>query len=421
MGAVTFSVWSLTIATGEAHVQEVFGLSPKAIGMGNAFTSIADDFSACYYNPAGLGQHAGHKLYIGYVLSQPRLKQYLFSSPDVPHAVETVSFRSMLFGAVVDLAKLFHTRNRRFVLGVAATAGDNFKAAWRIHDWNPEVPRFIRNGDYMNRAHVFSGIGYELLKDRLFVGAAINLWETINVERLEMTVELSGRIESKEADVNGDFDCAPIVGVLFRPYQWVSFACVYRGEMAQDDPTRLKASSVLGKITIPIELFMPLRDYFLPWNITCGGSVHPVDNLRLSCDATFYRWSDFSLPMWKGRYPQWNDTVVPRFGCDYRIIDTLTVRAGYYYEPTPVPDQSRTRSNYLDCTKHVISCGAGYTFEELPFIGRLPFRYPVALDAFFQYHVMEPRTQHKLETTGQDGWRIRGYQFSVGVGLSLCF
>ena len=36
-----------------------YGGSPKSIAMGQAFTGIADDFSAAYYNPAGLTQTKG--------------------------------------------------------------------------------------------------------------------------------------------------------------------------------------------------------------------------------------------------------------------------------------------------------------------------------------------------------------------------
>lgn len=417
----SIALWAHLAAAARANVQEVFGLSPKAIGMGNAFSSIADDFSACYYNPGGLAQHAHHRLYLGYAFSQPRLKQYLLSAPAAANATETVHFRSMLFGALVDLTRVFDTRGHNLVLGVAATAGDNFKAAWRIHDWNPEVPRFIRNGDYMNRAHVFSGIGAELIKGTLYVGAGINLWETINVENLAVTMDLSGRVLSKETDVNGDFDFAPIVGVLVKPYEWLSLAYVYRGQMAQDDPTHLNATSAIGALKIPIHLFMPIRDYFLPWNMTWGVSVRPLESLLLSFDGTLYHWSDFELPLWPGRYPSWVDTFVPRIGCELEVAQGLRLRTGYYYERSPVPDQRATASNHLDSSKHVVSVGAGYAVSELPGLGPLPLRYPVDVDVFFQYHIMEPRTQEKDPATGQQGWEIKGYQYSLGVGLSIGF
>jgi long-chain fatty acid transport protein len=417
----SFALWASLTTAARANVQEVFGLSPKAIGMGNAFTSVADDFSACYYNPAGLGRHRSHEFFLGYAFSQPRLKQYLLSKPEVRNAVEMVHFRSILFGTLVDLTRIVDTRGHGLVLGVAATAGDNFKAAWRIHDWNPQVPRFIRNGDAMNRAHVFSGVGAELIEGALYVGGGINLWETINVENLAVKMDLSGTVLSKEVDVNGDFDFAPIVGVLVKPFDWLSVAYAYRGQMAQDDPTHLNATSAIGALEIPIHLFMHFRDYFLPWNMTVGVSARPLESVLVSFDGTFYHWSDFDLPVWHGRYPPWDDTFVPRIGCELTVAQGLKLRTGYYYEPSPVPDQGKATSNYLDFTKHVVSLGAGYTFSELPGIGPLPLRYPVSVDAFFQYQIMEPRTQEKEPATGQEGWRIKGYQYSLGLGVSIGF
>ena len=73
-----FSFPSITLA----NVQEVSGLSSKATAMGNAFSAVADDFSAVYYNPAGLAQQDHHSLYMGYLVVLPRLKQFLMSDTE---------------------------------------------------------------------------------------------------------------------------------------------------------------------------------------------------------------------------------------------------------------------------------------------------------------------------------------------------
>ena len=38
----------------EANLFRTFGFGPRPIAMGGAFTAVADDFTACYYNPAGV-------------------------------------------------------------------------------------------------------------------------------------------------------------------------------------------------------------------------------------------------------------------------------------------------------------------------------------------------------------------------------
>ena len=48
-----------------------FGVSARSLGMGNAFTSVADDFSSVFWNPAGLGQ-------IGYSEISFNLSHFVF-------------------------------------------------------------------------------------------------------------------------------------------------------------------------------------------------------------------------------------------------------------------------------------------------------------------------------------------------------
>ena len=41
------------------QILDEYGASAKSIAMGQAFTAVANDFSAAYYNPAGLTQIKG--------------------------------------------------------------------------------------------------------------------------------------------------------------------------------------------------------------------------------------------------------------------------------------------------------------------------------------------------------------------------
>jgi long-subunit fatty acid transport protein len=264
-------------------------------------------------------------------------------------------------------------------------------------------------------------VGFELLRDVLYLGAGFNMWQSINVEEMAARIDLAGNLLSKETDVNGDFEIGAITGILFKPARWLSLAYTYRAEMAQDDPTLMKATIDLGRLAIPVQLTLPFRDYFLPWNMTGGLAIRPIEPLVVSVDVTFYHWSDFNLPMWKGRYNEWDDTIVPRLGIECMVWKDLFLRTGYYYEESPVPDQGDIRSNYLDLNKHVLSAGIGYSFTRLPLVGALPFRYPVCVDGFFQYQFMEDRTQRKDPSTVQEGWSIEGYQYALGMGITTGF
>ena len=73
-----FIIVSILLFTCQAHAQtgqflDDFGASPKSIGMGQAFTAVADDFSAAYYNPAGLSQiKNSFEFTLGYFYAKPK-------------------------------------------------------------------------------------------------------------------------------------------------------------------------------------------------------------------------------------------------------------------------------------------------------------------------------------------------------------
>jgi len=100
-----FGLLGILSSQASANVQEVFGMSPRAIGMGNAYSAVADDFSAAYYNPAGLAQIRHHQLFLGYLYGQPRLKQYLPGENGRMSLLNDQEFDAPIIGLTVDLSK----------------------------------------------------------------------------------------------------------------------------------------------------------------------------------------------------------------------------------------------------------------------------------------------------------------------------
>jgi len=310
-------------------------------------------------------------------------------------------FDAPIIGLTVDLSK-FIDIDRRINLGVFAAIGDNLQAAWRIHDWAPENPRFIRYGDNANRIHTVVGTGIEVIKNKLFAGASLNMWHDIGIPELNVRTDLRGNIYAKEIDIDANWEIAPIGGLLFVPMDWLKLSYTYRGEMQQKNPVRINTTADLipgasPGIELPINLRLMFIDYYLPQNHTWGLAIRPIDKLLVSFDLTWYKWSDFSIPSWhETPVRKWKDTYVPRVGAEYELYKNLFVRMGYWHEESPVPDQGDIPSNYLDNDKDVLSWGVGYVLEDL----RIPFtqakiKYPLLLDAFVQYQMMENRNQEK--------------------------
>ena len=53
---------------------DTYGICARAIALGGAFTAVAEDFSAAFYNPAGLAQIQENRAYREYVHTSPRIQ-----------------------------------------------------------------------------------------------------------------------------------------------------------------------------------------------------------------------------------------------------------------------------------------------------------------------------------------------------------
>ncbi|MFU8805044.1 MAG: OmpP1/FadL family transporter, partial [Bradymonadaceae bacterium] len=85
-----------------------------------------------------------------------------------------------------------------------------------------------------------------------------------------------------------------------------------------------------------------------------------------------------SIPMQSQTLPQqFQNTVSIRLGGDYRLHESWTLRGGYIFEPTAVPDEGASVFA-ADATKHVFAVGGTRRFDRL------------SLDALLSYvHMMD--------------------------------
>jgi len=82
-----FFIIAILLSPDRVHAQtglflDDFGASCKSIAVGQAFTAVADDFSAAYYNPAGLTQaESNFEVTLGYYYAKPMAKARMEYGP----------------------------------------------------------------------------------------------------------------------------------------------------------------------------------------------------------------------------------------------------------------------------------------------------------------------------------------------------
>lgn len=404
---------SVPAAPARADMASHFGLSPRAIGMGGAVSAVIDDYAAVYYNPGGLALSGSSGFTLGCFFATPRVRTREGNGP------ERLSFqnemRTGLVGYRQNLAGLFPERwGRNIVVGMALAYPDNFKTGTlvrtRLYD-EVQFPVFGRVPDMLVMS---GGLGVEVFPGRLMIGAGMRYAVTYDAQNITAAIRLpENEVSYEKIDVNADTEIQPIVGLVFRPWDPLRLAAVWRQGGA---PVHIvghgRGTAVLGPVSLPINLNMGFQDFFRPEEFAGSVAWSPFRRWLLAFEVTYARWSAYDDPF--GRKPPdtpFEDVLIPRFGVEYTPTGWLRVQSGYYWHPSPVgSDQPSTR--YLDTDEHVFACAA-----EIAVPIRRLLQYPLLFHVYFQYQHLPRRTFRTVDGPTS----IWGYITNIGGTVQLRF
>ena len=436
----------------EASVPEIYGLGSRATALGGAFTAVADDFSAVYYNPAGLVMqrqpryyynNKGFRIEMGFMVAHPFFRAEGLDGRDL---VLKLPGREAFPGGVIEPGEVWGLNLgivfEPFDIGgllprKAFTIGLGLHVPFqRLYWWRPQFPEelhFIFHEDYSQRMIIQPAAAYQVT-ERLAIGAGVsilytlwtNLYGPLNL-RLSafdpetMVFDAGGEDVYAGIDFDMKVDFAPIVGVLWKPTDFLQVGVTYRGEQflhdyGTTDPILRVVLPGLPTEAIPgfaFGLDFAFAHYFTPHEVALGLRLKPLDRLHLSLDLTWMDWSD-CLEVERSRYPEpeprFEDTFVPRAGVEYELTPDMDLRLGYAYVPSPVPEQRR-ETNDLDSDRHIVSVGSEFLFG------------PVIASWHFQYQHMVTRTYRKASADDfyAPGLEFGGYIINAGLNISVGF
>lgn len=181
---------------------------------------------------------------------------------------------------------------------------------------------------------------------------------------------------------------------MFKPSDKFSIGLTFKTPQKIDLKGDIALEGLSSMVPIPglSDSVETTREITWPMWIGAGVAFKPTDKLTIAADVQYTKWSELGEihattedPMWSTTLPyvgklidgttyelMWEDATQIRVGFDYKMSDTFSLRAGYYYDPAPSPD---TTLNILlpSITYNVFTVGFGYHTEKL------------ILDAGFEY------------------------------------
>ncbi len=343
------------------------GVGSKAIAMGGAFIGQADDYSAIFWNPAGLTQmkNAGISLFITDLIPSGT---YTFPRYGIDAKTKSAMYPSGAIG-------YFKPINDKLVIGIAAYVPSGTGAKW-----DGEELKLLAKGavykweSFMAVVSVSPVIAYKV-SDTFSLGA------TLNLDYGMMKIKRPGVGQYTE-DISG-FAFGATIGALIKPVDRLGIGLTLR------TPTKVKFSgdaemasaSAYGLSTTSDAE----REATWPLWFGLGISFKATDKLTLNADAQYTNWKKIDTigityddAVWQSMKSHallgaafnndfvlnWKNATQLRFGAEYAVSEKLALRAGYYYDPSPSPAETL---NILlpEVTYNVITAGLGYKAEKL--------------------------------------------------------
>lgn len=394
---------------------EALGFGPRSAAMGGAFTAVADTPSAWYFNPAGLAQIEDDIQEVGLtqvvlVFAQQRDGAGATSSDATP-PIYNVHFPSTLTVGIDGLTiGLGGGATWGQALEWSQTEGDlrysGYESSLFINTLSPAVGyRIGDTGFHVGATFNISALrqieNRQKLGDGFFTDAAIDS-AGIDLPILRRLLDSRNGIDDGKLELQSDEEFptglrpSNTLDIDFRHFGWhlgvlwhkdgapVSFGITYRSEMKVEfDGTAgiVFADDVKSLVNDnPLVLAInggPLVDersrftmkVEFPRQLAAGVAWRPGERWLVAVDGVWTQWStawDRQVLRLKGagllgitELPSerdFHDTLALRIGVERRLSSALSVQAGFWYDPTPVPKRTLD-SGTSDATKYVYSAG----------------------------------------------------------------
>jgi long-chain fatty acid transport protein len=345
----------------------VYNQDATSAGMGNAFTAIADNPSAVFYNPAGINQLEGTQIRSGF--------HFVFPN---------TSFRGAKSGERTDMETDFaallngyltHKINDKVSVGAGFFTPFGLTTEWP-NGWEgssvatySELRTFFVNPVISIQIH-----------PRLSFAAGINyVYSDFKIRRFidvnqAIGIPLGfylGKLTLDGCDDSWGYN----LGLLFHLSDRWKIGIAYRSKI------NLEFDGHADFHLSPV-----LQPFFPPTDISPRVELPPIVSANISTSlgrkwtlATGFFWTGWSVydeltpnfrndllipPSMKSSPQDWRDVITYQVGVQYQYNPTWVFRGGYIYDQTPVPE-STLSPMVPDADGHLLSLGFGYAKDKL--------------------------------------------------------
>ena len=396
------------------------GVGSKAINMGGAFRGLADDWSAAYWNPAGLTQLEKSEFTFMAVGISPRVEytpRITYGGLDVGYRNGGVRYPNDKTTFVPDVAGFFKLEDLEGITaGVAVFVPNGLASDWDL--FNPSPSMDIRFDfpvyDHKSDLKVFDihpTVAKAFMDGKLSLGAGVSIQNGRIVFQKTILKPSGFPIPHEnlliDTKIKGDgWGYGANFGILYKLSDRLQFGLsgktgttlklegtstqvLYALDNEELKNILIANAEASGVSPAEIALIRALfgmsnlkatpsakADLKTPGDIGFGIAYKPSKKLTLTGEVVYTRWSalDSILIDLEGTDPvgqpsedfpimlNWDNTVRFSAGAEYRALESLALRFGYYLDPSPVPSSTFTPLIPDPGDKNSFNIGAALNF-----------------------------------------------------------
>ena len=337
-----------------------------AMGRANAVTASITDATAVYFNPAAMTSLKGNWISAGGTLISPSTN---YTSQA---GLESTKDAQIFYPPNLYAGTYLEDKNLAFGFGIYAPFGLGAK-------WSDIGPlRYEATYTDLKVFNINPTIAYRF-------NSTISIGGGINYEKLFVTYDkqnpwsaFGGTADGKTHLTGEGTGWGYNFGIQISPIEKIKIGIAYRSRVHFDIKGDVELSNIngasplsaFGSSQFKSDVSLPLD---LPDTLFVGIAYKLLDQLIIEFDFDWTGWSSYkelTFDYADERPPfltntttrkSWKDVLAFRTGLEYSLSDKFKVRAGYAFDPNPVPEDT-FEPRITDSDRHQLTIGSGYTF-----------------------------------------------------------
>lgn len=344
----------------------------KSVGMGGAFTGVGSDASTVFFNPGGMSNLSGHNFTAGFNYVTPSVS---LQTPETANINQTSPNANPIHfyytGDLNEKMKFGFLVNNQF--GSSSSFEDNWQGRYVIQNISLKTFMFQPTMSYKIHDKVSIGAGFVYARGSFSTEKAVPVGSASTTEG--------------KAHLSGSGDGVGYNIGIFSNFYTIqketsttdfNLGVSYRSKMPVD---LSNGEATFTNIPLSLQGTFPSSTTFtskitLPSVLTAGLSIkHSKENysIMFAYDMNYTAWSvydtlkfDFAnndTPDSKA-VKNWQNSMSHRFGLEFTYKQKYSVRAGLYYDMTPIED-GYVSPELPDATQIAYTAGLGYKVNDM--------------------------------------------------------